>query len=56
MLVHKPTPLATYRFHGSRASLGKRANRRSGIQLESGLGTCPVSRTYQALLAATVQK
>ncbi len=27
MLVHKPTPLVTYRFHGSRASLGKRGHR-----------------------------
>src|SRR6266404_1908836 len=41
MLVHKPTPLATYRFHGSRASPGKRANPPCGVlELDlSGLAT-----------------
>ena len=35
MQVHKPTPLATYRFHGSRASPGKRRYRPCGFQVSN---------------------
>ena len=42
MLVHKPTPLATYRFHGSRASLGKQ--RLWTSEIRRGIGPATLLR------------